>query len=612
MEDWQLLNDYRNDGSEAAFVELMDRHLDMVYSTALRRLGDVPAAEEVAQSVFCLLVQKAHQLTADVVLVGWLYQTARYQAANYVRGERRRRQREQDAVNMNSVNTESSAPWKQIAPVLDEAMDQLTDQDRHALLLRFFEDKSLPEVGRTLGVSEDAARMRVNRSLDKLRSLLEAKGVACATAALGAMLVAGAVQAAPCQAAQAIRSATLAAAKIARAPVPPPAAGSSVNPGHWVLKTAFLGGLALMLVFIAGLYLYNQYLAHELRLRAAAPPPPANLAATQVTRSAQPRRSRPPLSASSHPVADSVAPTSDTAPAQIMIEIKQVETPDEFGAALAMNAFRGLGGDAGAASNALTRTPFPITENIPGNDAGIASSAPPVTTSPGEPGSSQLPQPSVTGLVTESQLHAVLKALEARPGVEIVSTPTVTTLSGRQVQIRQDNSPTPRPNPADRLTQPPTDGTPADVEAHLGIDLQSAPASVLMTPPSLPSPAGLMIDILPIVLADGYTIQMTLMLSMVEAVSDVSPRPGHLSEAAVTVPLSPIRQYTTRAVVRDGQTALLGIPVGKLPRAGEETENRKTRLIFITPHLVDPAGNRVHVEDNLPFDPNSIPSQTPE
>lgn len=99
---------------------------------------------------------------------------------------------------------------------------------------------------------------------------------------------------------------------------------------------------------------------------------------------------------------------------------------------------------------------------------------------------------------------------------------------------------------------------------------------------------------------------------MVEAVSDVSPRPGPLSEAAVNVPLSPIRQYTTRAVVCDGQTALLGIPVGKLPRAGEETENRKTRLIFITPHLVDPAGNRVHVEDNLPFDPNSIPSQTPK
>src|SRR3954470_12200892 len=106
MEDWRLLREYVASGSEAAFAELVKRNLNLVYSAALRRLGDAHAAEEVAQSVFCLLAKKAHQLGSDTGLVSWLYQTASFKASRYWRGETRRRQREKEAALMNSTDSE--------------------------------------------------------------------------------------------------------------------------------------------------------------------------------------------------------------------------------------------------------------------------------------------------------------------------------------------------------------------------------------------------------------------------------------------------------------------------------------------------------------------------
>ena len=253
MEDWQLLRNYCERGSETAFRELMGRHLDLVYATALRRLGDPQAAEDVAQGAFCLLARKASTLNPAVSVVGWLYQTAFFMASKHQESERRRRCRELEAAQLSLQQDPEHARWEQIAPVLDEAMNRLSDPERNLLLLRFFKGALLHEVGKSLGVSEDAARMRVNRSLDKLRELLQQHGIASTTAALAAILTQQAVQAAPVQASQAIQTAVIKA--LAAAGGPTFLATLRTTMKQITLKTALLAGSALMVAFIATLHL---------------------------------------------------------------------------------------------------------------------------------------------------------------------------------------------------------------------------------------------------------------------------------------------------------------------------------------------------------------------
>src|SRR5215204_3964345 len=138
MEDWGLLQKYAKSGSEATFIELVDRHMDLVYSTALRRLKDPQAAQEVSQSVFSLLAQKAYQLRSDTSFVSWLYRTTCFKAAKYWRAEWRRRKREHEAAHMQSVEPGAENIWGLVLPHLDEAMAQLSEADRLAILLRFF------------------------------------------------------------------------------------------------------------------------------------------------------------------------------------------------------------------------------------------------------------------------------------------------------------------------------------------------------------------------------------------------------------------------------------------------------------------------------------------
>src|SRR5687767_15449342 len=180
MDDWRLLREYVDDGSEAAFAALVQRHFNLVYSAAFRRLGNTHGAEEVTQAVFCLLAAKARQLGPDTALVSWLYQAASFKASKYWRGETRRRQREHEAAMMSfSDSDDTEAVWQQLTPHLDDAINALAEQDRLAILRRFFERQPLREVGDALGIGEDAARMRINRALEKLRGILVRKGAAC-------------------------------------------------------------------------------------------------------------------------------------------------------------------------------------------------------------------------------------------------------------------------------------------------------------------------------------------------------------------------------------------------------------------------------------------------
>jgi uncharacterized protein (TIGR03435 family) len=196
-DDHQLLAEFARENSETAFAAVVQRHINLVYSTALRSVGNNHAAEEITQAVFIILARKANNLSRKIVLSGWLYQTTRLTAANFLRTEIRRQQREQEAYMQSTLNEPESEAWRQIAPLLDDAISRLGEKDRNAVVLRFFENKNLQEVGLALGASEDAAKMRVNRALEKLRQFLTKRGVTLSSVAIAGAVSTNSVQAAP-------------------------------------------------------------------------------------------------------------------------------------------------------------------------------------------------------------------------------------------------------------------------------------------------------------------------------------------------------------------------------------------------------------------------------
>src|SRR5882672_11252481 len=200
IEDAALLRRYAEEKSDPAFAELVRRHVNFVYACALRRVGgDAHLAEDVTQRVFTALARDAMALARREVLSGWLYTTARNASAQVVRGERRRQARESEAQIMNELTSASAhdAEWERLRPVLDDALDRLSDDDRQAVLLRFFEGKSFADVGAKLRLNENTARMRVERALDKLHGALAQRGVTSTTAALAVALANQAGVAAP-------------------------------------------------------------------------------------------------------------------------------------------------------------------------------------------------------------------------------------------------------------------------------------------------------------------------------------------------------------------------------------------------------------------------------
>lgn len=191
MTDVELLRAYAEEGSEAAFGELVGRQVNLVYAVARRQCGgDAALAEDVTQRVFTDLARKARALTGHALLGGWLYRSTRYAAADVVRAERRRRAREEEAQAMHAISqpTITEDDWKNLAPLLDAAVGALGERDREAVVARFFEGKSFGEIGTALRVTEDAARMRVDRALDRLRTGLVRRGVTSTSAALGIAL----------------------------------------------------------------------------------------------------------------------------------------------------------------------------------------------------------------------------------------------------------------------------------------------------------------------------------------------------------------------------------------------------------------------------------------
>ena len=195
--DSDLLRQFANHRDEVAFAELVRRHADFVYSVALRVTCNGALAQDVTQSVFTTLAKQAGKLQHYETLLGWLHTTTRHLAINAVRGEARRRAREQEATAMQNINSAPETNWAEIGPLLDEAVGQLKETDRDAVLLRFFKNLSHQEVGAALGLGEDAARKRVDRALEKLREHFARRGVTASSAILTSAILENSVQAAP-------------------------------------------------------------------------------------------------------------------------------------------------------------------------------------------------------------------------------------------------------------------------------------------------------------------------------------------------------------------------------------------------------------------------------
>jgi RNA polymerase sigma factor (sigma-70 family) len=210
-DDMELVRQYAAHQSESAFAALVSRHANLVYSVALRRVGDPQLAEEVTQAVFIILARKAGSLGGKTILPGWLYRAACYTSNGARKQEHRRRRREQEAYMESTLQAAGTdAAWKQMSPLLEEAMLRLGQADRDALVLRFFEGRSLNEVGAALGASEDAAKKRVSRALEKLHRFFTKRGISSTTAMIAGEISANSVQAAPVSLANSVTAVALA------------------------------------------------------------------------------------------------------------------------------------------------------------------------------------------------------------------------------------------------------------------------------------------------------------------------------------------------------------------------------------------------------------------
>jgi RNA polymerase sigma factor (sigma-70 family) len=249
--DAELLQRFAGTQSEEAFTELARRHLGLVYHSALRRVNqNTTLAEEVAQAVFLSLARESARLSEKIgdgqTLAGWLYVATRHAAANAMRAENRRAQRETKASAMHAIDqdgTDGGQAWAELRPELEKVMDELSSADRDAVLLRYFENLPFADVGTTLNISEDAARVRVNRALEKIRVLLSKRKITSTAAALGGLISAQAAQAAPVGMAASITSSALGAA----------IGATAIKSSIWIFmtKTKLMLGAASVITAVA-------------------------------------------------------------------------------------------------------------------------------------------------------------------------------------------------------------------------------------------------------------------------------------------------------------------------------------------------------------------------
>jgi len=262
----ELLRQYAHRKSEEAFAVLVTRHVNVVYSAALRKTGNAHAAEEITQAVFIILAKKADRLRDGTILSGWLYQTARLTSASFLRTEIRRARREQEAYMQSLSNEPEAKVWPEIEPLLEDAMGRLGEKERNALALRFFEGKSFQEIGAAMGVTENAAKKRVSHGLEKLRKFFTKRGVSSTTAIIAGTISANSVQAAPVALAKSVTAVAIAKGAAASGSTLTLIKGALKIMAWTKAKTAIVVGVGILLtagtttVVLSGSYDYGENL----------------------------------------------------------------------------------------------------------------------------------------------------------------------------------------------------------------------------------------------------------------------------------------------------------------------------------------------------------------
>jgi len=246
--DARLLEQFARNGSEEAFAALVQRHIALVHSVALRHTANAQHAQDITQAVFVILARKAGSLGRRTVLPGWLYHTARLTAANLQRAETSRVRREQEAYMQSQLEESvNDALWRELSPRLDEAMAGLGASERDALVLRYFQNKSMAEVGKFLGLAENTAQKRVSRALEKLRNFFAKRGVSSTTAILAGAISAHSVQAVPVTLAKSVTAVALAKGAAASTSTLTLIKGALKIMAWTKAKTAIVAGAAVIL-----------------------------------------------------------------------------------------------------------------------------------------------------------------------------------------------------------------------------------------------------------------------------------------------------------------------------------------------------------------------------
>lgn len=554
--DLDLLRQFARENSQDAFTEIVRRHVNLVYSAALRQVRSPQLAEEIAQSVFSDLSRNANKLCTtggSPVLTAWLYAVTRRTAIDFIRKESRRQLREQIAVEMNDMNATAN-DWMQIEPLLDDAMAALDETDRSAILLRYFENKNLREVGEALGASEDAAQKRVSRAVERLREFFSKRNVTIGTSGLAVLISANAVQSAPLGLALTIANASLAAAgttltfmKIATATK---------------LKLAFS---AIVVTAAVTAFIIQQQNQNKLR-----------------GENESLRQQMAQLQTNSENFSNQLANADDAK-----------KLPDEQ-----FNELLKLRGEIGVLRSQLDELAEKnrALQNV--NAAMLGSHTnPPVPqihikarflTVPKDVLSDLGGVTSFNGILTSENASNVLSLIQSRNGVETLAEPEMTSTSGRQLQMR--------------VTQV------GSVITNFCLQETNGTSSIV--PQTENVETGPVLNAIPRVLPDGYTIELPVIASVVEFLGyaqSTNTTPAYNSAGQeIDVPtVSPqfrVQSTTNLVNLFDDQTLIFGLKDNQVPTDAALAEldgsksnslNRQT-LVFVTATIVDAAGNRVH------------------
>lgn len=560
--DSLLLKAYVERRLEAAFNELVHRHVDLVYSAAMRMVRDPHLAEDVTQGTFIALARQASELLERATLGGWLHRTAQNIAAQTVRTIERRRAREQKAFAMNEqISTSPDVWWEQIEPRLDAALGELIDADRDAVVLRYFHKKSAAEIAAILGVSDDAAQKRVSRAVEKLRGVFAKNKITIGAGSLGILISANAVQAAPAGLAAKILAST---------------SGLTITAGTTMIQKFFIAGFAAVAI---GGGIYSLHLQKQ-------------IAALQEQQTSLNRQ----IAQMSQERDDA---KNQLAAAQRENEQRQNNQDELLRLRGETGVLRRQLDEATKKNGALPAAVVAMNTNSPMPQIHIKARflAMPKDVSAGWYDSTS------ASILTDENFRMALKQLNSRDDVETLAEPEVVTLSGRPVQMR----------------------TTQTISVVTNYCLQESNGAYSIAPQAGAVECGAILDAAPEVLSDGYTVKLPVIASMIEFLGyapSTSTTPAYDSagqkfDVPTVSPQFRVQRTTNSVEVLDGQTLAFSLDDNQMPSASALAEldgsksnslNRHT-LVFVTANIIDRAGNLVHPDfesyTNIPPQPVS-------